>query len=232
MREERPRYDRYGEAWVFESIVGAIPGVHLDDGAALAVQFLLFETGAVVLAAVYGRWDTLLPGTVAIVVATAGSALMLDIGRRARSPAVPATYRRLLFSSNLEVVLGVVGYAAVLTVIFVAEPRVGRPFLPAVLGPDPPLVPTFFFLMVLWDLCYRIGTGWWTALLALWRSVALPADPAADATLAAVDRRTAAFGLLQLALVPFLLDYPWLAAGVIGHVLAVLTVLAVARLGN
>ncbi|MFB6070682.1 MAG: hypothetical protein ABEJ76_06615 [Halanaeroarchaeum sp.] len=219
----------YGETWVFESIVGAIPGVDLDDRTALGVQFALFQGAAVVLAAAYGLWSALPAATAGILVATVGSALMLSIGRRVRAAPVPRSYRHLLFSSSLEVVLGVVGYAAVLTVLFVAQPRAGRSFLAAILGPSPPLVPTFFFLLVLWDLCYRIGTGWWTALLALYRSVALDVEPEASEAVRAIDGRTAVFGLVQLALLPFLRPYPLLLAKLVGHVLAVLVVLGTAR---
>lgn len=219
----------YGETWVFESIVGAVPGVDVSDRTVLLAQFVAFEALVVVVSLGFDRTRAILPGTAAILVATAGSGLMLDIGRRLRSTPVPRTYRQLLFSSSLEVVLGVLGYAAVLTVLFVYQPRHGPTFVDALLGPTVQVVPAFLFFMVLWDLCYRIGTGWWIGLLALWRTVGEEVDPAAAADLRAVDYRTAAFGLVQLTLVPFVWDYPVLVAGLVGHVLAVLLVVGVAR---
>lgn len=225
-----PETTKYGETWVFESIVGAIPGVDLADRTALSLQFVVFEALVVIVAAVFDRWQAVLPGTAAIVVATAGSGVMLDIGRRVRTTDVPATYKQLLFATSLEVVLGVVGYAAMLTVLFVSQPQRGPTLLESVLGPQIPLVAAFLFFLVLWDIAYRIGTGWWIALLALWRSFVIDADPAVAADLRAIDYRTAAFGLVQLVLLPFVWGYPLLAAGLVGHVAAVLLVVAGARL--
>lgn len=232
MREDRPPADArllYGETWVFENIVGAIPGVDVSDRTALALQFVVFEATVIAVAAAFGRWQAVLPGTAAILVATAGSALMLDIGRRVRSASVPRMYRQLLFSTSLEVVLGIVGYAAVLTVLFVYQPRHGPTLLESILGPQIPLVAAFLFFVILWDIAYRIGTGWWIALLALWRSVSIDDEGTYAAELRAIDYRTAAFGAVQLVLLPFVWDYRLLAAGLVGHVLAVFVVLAVAR---
>ena len=219
----------YGETWVFESIVGAIPGVDVSDRTALALQFVVFEVTVLVVAAVFDRWQAVLPGTAAVIVATAGSGLMLDIGRRVRSTSVPRTYRQLLFSSSIEVVLGVVGYATVLTVLFVYQPRLGPTLLETYLGPRVPLIAAFLFFVILWDIAYRIGTGWWIALLGLWRSITVPVEPAVADELRAIDYRAATFGLVQLLLLPFLRPFPVLAVLLLGHVGAVLLVLAGAR---
>jgi len=227
---DRPPTPDYGETWVFESIVGAVPGIDVDDRMALWIQFTVFEALVLVMAAGFDRWRAALPGTVAVVVATLGSALMLDLGQRARAAPVPSVYRRLLFSANVEVVLGVVGYVAVIDVLFVYQPRHGLPFVDALLGPQVPLLAAFLLLLVLWDLCYRIGTAWWAALVSLWRSVSLDVDPAAAPALRAIDRRIVVFAVLQAALVPFLVDYPLLVLGLSGHVLAVLVVVGVARM--
>lgn len=221
---------KYGETWVFESIVGAIPGIALADRTTLVLQFLVFEALVVIVAGVFDRWQAVLPGTAAIVVATAGSAVMLDIGHRVRAADVPETYKRLLFATSLEVVLGVVGFAAILTVLFVYQPRYGPTLLEVFLGPKIPLVAAFLFFMVLWDIAYRIGTAWWIAVLALWRAFAVEVDAALAADFRAIDHRTAAFGLVQLTLLPFLWEYRLLAAGLLGHVLAVLLVVAGARM--
>ncbi|GGJ01343.1 hypothetical protein GCM10008995_09010 [Halobellus salinus] len=34
----------------------------------------------------------------------------------------------------------------------------------------------YLTLLILWDLCYRIGTSWWAAVVALWRSWRYPFD--------------------------------------------------------
>ncbi|MFB6132217.1 MAG: hypothetical protein ABEJ44_02280 [Halanaeroarchaeum sp.] len=219
----------YGETWAFESIVGAIPGVEVSDRRALLVQFALFEAIVVAVSVAFGRPGALLPGTAAVVVATAGSAFMLDIGRRVRAADLPRAYRQLLFSTSIEVVLGVVGYAVVLTVVFVYQPRQGPTLLESVLGPTVPMLPAFLFFVVLWDIAYRVGTGWWIALLALWRSMRWDVGDRAASDVRAIDRRNAVFGTVQLVLLPFVLEHRLLAVLLVGHVLAVLGVLAVAR---
>ena len=45
----------YGETWVYESIIGALPGIDISERLALVIQFTLFEVGVLVLAAVYGQ---------------------------------------------------------------------------------------------------------------------------------------------------------------------------------
>ena len=214
----------YGETWVYESIVGAVPGVEISDRLAVLVQFLLFEAGVLVLAAVYDLPGAILPGTVAVVVAAAGSAFMLDIGKRARGPGVPPTYRRLLFASSIEVVLGVLSFVLLVTYLFVWDPRDGATLFASLLGEQPPVVPSALALLVLWDVCYRIGTGWWAAVVGLWRSFARDLSPEAATRLAGVDVRTLAFGVLQAVLLPFVWGHPVLVVAIAGHVVAVVVV--------
>jgi len=214
----------YGEAWVYESIVGAIPGVDVSDRTAVVVQFAGFEAVLLALAFAYDLTGTILPGTAAVAVAAAGSAFMLDIGRRARHPGVPVRYRRLLFASSIEVVLGVVAYVTLLTYLFVYDPRDGATLFAALLGERPPAVPAAFALLVLWDVCYRIGTGWWAAVVALWRSLTYAFDADTAGVLRAVDRRTLAFGAIQSVLLPFVWTHPPLVVAVAGHVAAVVLV--------
>ena len=222
--------DHYGEAWVYESIVGAIPGVSLPDRLAVAVQFTIFESLLGILAVVYGLESAVLPGTVAVLVAAAGSAFMLDIASRARALDLPDTYRRLLFSSNVEVVLGVVAYAALVTYLFTYDPRTGGTLVRDLLGNQPPLPAVFLLLLVAWDVSYRIGTGWWTAVVTLYAVYRYDLAAGAEDDVYAVAVRTMAFALVQLLLLPFLLAHPILAVAVTGHVVAVGIVLAAAVL--
>lgn len=222
--------DHFGEAWVYEGIVGAIPGLSLSGRLAVVVQFAIFETVVLAVALGYGLDAAVLPATVAVGVATAGSAFMLVIASRARNLALPDTYRRLLFGSNVEVVLGVVAYAALVTYLFAFDPRAGTPLVTELLGPTPPVPAVFLLLLVAWDLCYRIGTGWWTAVVTLYATLRYDLQPRARTDVRAVASRTLGFALVQLALVPFLGDHPLLAVAVAGHVIAVGLVLAVAVL--
>jgi len=214
----------YGETWVYESIFGALPGIHISERLALAIQFSLFEAGVLALGWYYGLVDGALAGTAAVVVATVGSVEMLRISKHVRRADPPEPYRRLLFGSSIEVVLGVLAFVALLTYLFVLDPRSARPLVTDLLGPEPPLLATYLTLLILWDVCYRIGTGWWASVAALWRSARFRFTPDQTRALARADLETMGFGVLQLLLVPFLLEHTVLLVAVVGHVLAVATV--------
>jgi len=215
----------YGETWVYESIIGALPGISVSSRAALAIQFLGFEAAILALAWLYGLPRAAIAGTVAVVVATVGSAEMLRIGRLTRGEDVPDAYRRLLFASNVEVVLGVLAFVALVTHLFVWDPQVAeRTLVTTLFGQDPPVLVVYLTLLVLWDVCYRIGTGWWASVAALWRSARYRFDADTRRVLLRADLETFGFGLVQLAFVPFLLDQPVLLAAVVGHVGAVTAV--------
>ncbi|MEF8773139.1 MAG: hypothetical protein V5A23_07645 [Halobacteriales archaeon] len=225
----------YGEAWVYESIVKALPGIDVSERAAVALQFLGFEAALLVLASVYGLPEAVPGGTVAIGVATGGSLLMQEMSRRIRAADVPEDYAQVLFGSSIEVVLGLLAFLGVVTYVFVVDPRglevagvplrtADRPLLETLLGERPPAAATYLGLLVLWDVSYRIGTGWWAAVVAAWRSRRFDFDAATAADLRRVDRLNLGFGLLQLALLPFLWEHPLLFVAVAGHVAAVLLV--------
>ena len=214
----------YGEAWAYESIIGALPGVDLSRGEAIAIQLLLFETAVLVLAWYYNLWNAALAGTAAVAVAGVGSIEMLRISRTARMNETPEPYRQLLFSSSIEVVLAVLSFIALITHLFIFDPRTGGRLVERLFGPDPPVLVVYLTLLVLWDLCYRIGTGWWASVVGLWRSVRFRFDPETAATLRRADRETLLFGVVQLVLVPFLLEHQVLLAALVGHVAAVVLV--------
>ena len=214
----------YGETWVYESIIGALPGVNLTRGEAVAIQLVAFEAAVLVLAWYYGLWWAALAGTAAVVVAAVGSVEMIRISRFARAADAPEPYRRLLFGSSIEVVLSVLAFVALVTHLFVFDPRTGTPLIETLFGAEPPILVVYLTLLVLWDVCYRIGTGWWASVVALWRSARYRFDAETVATLRRADRETMLFGFVQLLLVPFVLDYPVLLVALIGHVLAVVAV--------
>lgn len=215
------------DRWVYESIVGAIPGVRFSRVQAVAIQLGLFGLGVVVLGAVTDRWEAVPAGLAAVLVVSAGSVLMLTIGRRIRRLDVPQIYTHTLFGSQIEIVLGVLSFVGLVTYLFVADPRqTGQPLVEQLLGPEPSLVSVYFMLLVLWDVCYRIGTGWWASLVGLWRSVlfAEQFDPATREALIGVDLVTIGFAAVQVVLLPFLGEQPLLQVLVTGHVAAVAVV--------
>jgi len=218
----------YGETWVYESIIGALPGIRLPTWAAMAIQLLIFEVAIVALSWYYGVWSAAIAGTVVVFVATIGSAEMLRISTLIRRIDVPPTYRALLFASNVEVVLSVLAYVALLTHLFVFDPQVSSmPLLDQLFGSEPPVLVVYLTLLILWDVSYRIGTGWWASVTGLWRSARYRFDPETARVFIRADLEIWGFGVLQLVLVPFVLDQPVLLAALVGHVIAVTAVTAV-----
>ena len=219
------REPEYGETWAYESIVGGLPGIDVSTRAAVAIQFLVFEVAIIAFALVYDLWTAAIAGSIAVFVATVGSVEMSRIGTVVRRENVPDSYRRLLFGSSIEVVLSVLAYVALVTHLFIFEPRYTEtPLLEQLLGPNPPIVAVYLVLLVLWDVCYRIGTGWWASVAALWRSYRFRFDSETAWALQRADLETMGFGLVQLVLVPFILPYPVLLTAVLGHVAAVTVV--------
>jgi hypothetical protein len=215
----------YGETWVYESIIGALPGISVSRPLAIAIQLGLFEVSVLVLAWYYDLWTAGLAGTAAVFVAAVGSAEMLRISTLTRAIDVPESYRRLLFGSSVEVVLAVLAYIALITHLFVFDPqRAPLPLVEALFGPEPPVLVVYLTLLVLWDVCYRIGTNWWASVTALWRSARFRFDGETRRAFVRADAETMLFGLLQLVLVPFVLDYPVLLATLVAHVGAVTAV--------
>lgn len=116
-------------------------------------------------------------------------------------------------------------YASDMRLKGVLDPRYGDPsLLTWLFGPDPPGPVVYLTLLILWDRCYRIGTSWWAAVVALWRSWRYAFDAETARRLRRLDLLNLGFGLLQLAMVPFLLDRPVLLVAVGGHVVAVAVV--------
>lgn len=212
--------------WTYVSLISTLPGLSLRPRRALALQFVAFEVAAVLLSTRYGRWDVLPFATVAVVVATAGSGLMVTLSDRLRSLDPPEPYRRTLFDAGVDVVMGLVAFIALVTYLLVASR-----------GPDPgpvadsfgsamPAIAVGFGLLVGWDLCYRIGTGWWASLTGLWRSVTFGPefDRGARRAYVELDLLTIGFAGLQLLLVPFVLGDRLLAFALVGHIVVVAVV--------
>ena len=213
-------------AWVYEQIVRTVPGI-TTPGTALAAQFIGFEAAVLILAMWYGLPAAAVAGTVAVVVAVAGSAFMLWTANTIRSEAVPPAYRRLLLGSGIDVVFGLVAFCGLLVYLFVYDPgRAGPGLLDALLGDRPPLVAVFGFLVIGWDLTYRIGVGWWASVVGLWRSHRFgPELPASTrARLQRIDAVSIGYATLQLLLVPILAGNPLLQLAIVGHVVAVMVV--------
>ena len=214
--------EEFGETWVYESIVGALPGVDISEALAVTIQLLIFEVSLLLLAWYYDLWAAVPAGTAAVALAAVGSALMLRLGDSIRRLPTPDPYRRLLFGSSVEVVLGVLAFIAVVTHLFVVDPsRSSDPLILSLFGPEPPVLAIYLMLLILWDVAYRIGTGWWAAVTAIWRAFVYDFDRETSWAFARADLLNFGFAVAQLLLVPFVLGRPVLSAVLVGHVVAV-----------
>ena len=214
----------YGETWVYESLVGGIPGLGISRTLAVALQFLIFQVGVLVLGWYYGLWNAVLAGTVAVLVAAIGSVEMHRLGEANRRLSTPPEHKRLLFGSSIEIVLGVLAFIALLTYLIAWDGTL----IERLFGLNPPIPVVYLTLLILWDLTYRIGTSWWSAVVALWRAVNVDLDPSEASRVRRLDAENIGFSALQLVLVPFLIEEPILLGAVVGHVLAVAIVCSAA----
>lgn len=212
--------------WAYVSLISTLPGLALTPRRAVALQFVAFEGAAVALSAWYGLWGALPFATAAIVVATVGSGLMVLLSDRFQSLDPPEPYRRALFDSGVDVVMGLVAFIALATYLLVAGRGPGSGPVLAYVGGTAPAGAIAFGLLVAWDLCYRIGTAWWVSLTGLWRSIRFgPAiDRGGRRAYVRLDLLTIGFAGLQLLLVPFVWGDRPLALAVVGHVAAVVAV--------
>ena len=214
--------EQFGETWVYESIVGALPGIEISERTAITIQLLGFEAALLVLAWYYDLWSAVPAGTAAVAVAAVCSALMLRLGDSIRRLPTPDGYQRLLFGSSVEVVLGVLAFIAVVTHLFVVDPaRSTDPLIESLFGQEPPVLAVYLMLLILWDVAYRIGTGWWAGVVAIWRSYVYEFDRETSWAFARADLLNLWFAIAQLLLVPFILGRPVLSAVVVAHVVAV-----------
>ena len=216
----------YGETWVYESLVGGIPGLGVSRTLSVALQFAIFQLGVLVLGWYYGLWNAVAAGTVAVVVAAVGSVEMHRLGAINRRLSTPPEHKRLLFGSSIEIVLGVLAFIALLTYLIAWDGTL----IDRLFGPNPPLPVVYLTLLILWDLTYRIGTSWWSAVVALWRAVNVDLSPADASRAKRLDAENIGFSTIQLALVPFLVGEPILLGAVVGHVIAVAVVCTAAIL--
>ncbi|OYR79886.1 hypothetical protein DJ71_15850, partial [Halorubrum sp. E3] len=119
---------------------------------------------------------------------------------------------------------GVLAFIALITYVIAWDGTL----ISRLFGADPPIPVVYLTLLVLWDLTYRIGTSWWSAVIALWRAVHVDLPPAAVSQVRRLDAENIGFSVIQLALVPFLLEEPILLGAVVGHVFAVAIVCSAA----
>lgn len=210
--------------WVYESIVRSVPIVNVSRTVALLVQLIGFEGAILALSWYYELPRAAEVGTAGVLVSLAGSVFMLRLSREIRAVDTPGRYRELLFGSGIELVLGLLSFIVLVVYVFLYDPfQPGESVIRSLLGERPPLLFAYLLLVIGWDVAYRIGVGWWTSVVGLWRSVSLEAEllPTARRRFRRVDAMTIGFAAVQLVLFPVLSGHPLLQMAIVGHVLAV-----------
>jgi hypothetical protein len=215
------------ESWTYETIVNSIPGVRVSNTVGYAVQLLGFAAAVVVLWVAYGLPTRVLwIGLTVVAVATLGSGEMIYISDVVRSTDASERYRRLLFNSQIELVMGLVAFFIFVVYLFVVNPRAGGGLLEYLLGDRPPALVVFTMLVLVWDVCYRIGTAWWAAVCGLWRAVVETPAAATRRPYRRLDLVILLFSVSQLVLL-WVTGGDWfLTTVLVGHVGAVTVVTA------
>ncbi len=167
--------------WIYEIIVGSIPPFSLlPYRYSILLQLLLLLVIGLILGLIFDlKPVSLIFGSLGILVAVSWSLLILQLGPTLRKFRAPLSkdenellerYRVILFHRNhYEAVPGVAIFITFMAYLFIF----GSNLIEYWLGEKPAIVLLLFVSLLIWDICYRMGLGVWTSILALWRSVKL-----------------------------------------------------------
>ncbi len=165
--------------WIYEEIVGRIPPFSLVSYqySILLQLFFLLITG-ISLGIIFNlSLTSIFYGSIAILVAVLWSRLILQLGPTLRKFRAPLSrdenellkrYKRILFhKKHYEAIPGLGIFIPFMTYLL----YYGNDLLEYWLGENPDILLLLFVSLLIWDICYRMGLGIWTSLLALWRSI-------------------------------------------------------------
>ncbi|MCX9026940.1 MAG: pyridoxamine 5'-phosphate oxidase family protein [Candidatus Methanoperedens sp.] len=167
--------------WIYEEIVGRIPPFSLlSYKYSILLQFLLLLVIGIILGFIFELGQiSLLYGSLAILVAVSWSLLILQLAPTLRKFRAPLSkdenellerYKGILFHVNhYEAVPGLVIFIPFMFYLY----YFGTDLLDMWLGKDHHPILLLFVSLLIWDICYRMGLGLWTSVLALWRSIRL-----------------------------------------------------------
>ncbi len=167
--------------WIYEIIVGSIPPFSLlPYRYSILLQLLLLLVIGLILGFIFDlKTTSLIYGSLGILVAVSWSLLILQLGpilRKFRAPLskdeneLLEQYRGILFHRNhYEALPGLAIFITFMVYLF----NLGSNLIEFWLGKDPNIVLLLFVSLLIWDICYRMGLGVWTSILALWRSIKL-----------------------------------------------------------
>ncbi|KCZ73565.1 putative flavin-nucleotide-binding protein [Candidatus Methanoperedens nitroreducens] len=226
--------DKKEMKWIYEEIVGRIPPFSLlSYKYSILLQLFFLLILGITLGFIFNlKTISLLYGSTAVLVAVLWSLLILQLGptlRRFRAPLskdenrLLERYKEILFHRNhYEIIPGIAIFILFMIYLF----YYGSDLLEEWLGENPSSILLLFISLLIWDLCYRMGLGIWTSILALWRSVELNSiaeertelehTPYTELrSLRRLDINNVFFGIISLLLIPLLQQDQFLVAIII-----------------
>ena len=165
--------------WIYEEIVARIPPFSLVSYQySIILQLFFLLIIGISLGIIFDLSSvSLLYGSISILVAVLWSLLILQLGPTLRKFRAPLSrdenellerYKGILFHRNhYEAVPGIVIFIPFMLYLF----YYGSALLKFWLGENPSIILLLFVSLLIWDICYRMGLGIWTSILALWRSI-------------------------------------------------------------
>ncbi len=209
--------------WIYEEIVWRIPPFSLlSYQYSILLQLFFLLVLGITLGIIFSlKLISILYGSIAILVAVLWSLLILQLGPTLRKFRAPLSkdenellerYKAILFNKNhYEAIPGIVIFIFFMLYLY----YYGSYLLKNWLGEAPNLILLLFVSLLIWDICYRMGLGIWTSILALWRSLRLKniAEKRAELehtpytelrSLRRLDTNNVFFGLISLLLIPLL----------------------------
>ena len=209
--------------WIYEIIVGSFPPFSLlPYRYSILLQLLLLLVIGLILGFIFNlKPVSLIYGSLGILVAVSWSLLILQLGPTLRKFRAPLSkdenellerYRGILFHRNhYEAVPGLAIFITFMIYLF----NFGGDLKEYWLGKDPHIILLLFVSLLIWDICYRMGLGIWTSILALWRSIKLKklAEKRSELEhtpytelnyLQKLDINNVFFGMISLLLIPII----------------------------
>ncbi len=209
--------------WIYEEIVARIPPFSLLSYrySVLLQLFLLLVLGLILGFFFSLKPISLLYGSLGILVAVLWSLLILQLGPTLRKFRAPLSkdenelleqYKGILFHrKHFEAIPGLAIFITFMLYLF----YFGSDLLEYWLGEKPHIILLLFVSLLVWDICYRMGLGIWTSILAFWRSIMLKelAEKRTELehtpytelrSLRKLDHNNVLFGIISLLLLPVL----------------------------
>ncbi|MFZ3060821.1 MAG: pyridoxamine 5'-phosphate oxidase family protein [Candidatus Methanoperedens sp.] len=207
--------------WIYEEIVGRIPPFSLVSYQySILLQLFFLLVLGLILGFIFNlKTVSLLYGSLAILVAVSWSLLILQLGPTLRKFRAPLSkdendllerYKGILFHMNhYEAIPGIAIFILFMLYLFYFGPDLLENWV----GKSPHIILLLFVSLLIWDICYRMGLGIWTSVLALWRSLRLKkiAEKRTELehtpytelrSLRRLDINNVFFGIISLLLIP------------------------------